>query len=226
METSLHRQLKEIYAGDQARLEAQVERFRIDVVNDGELIEIQHGSLAAIRDKVQRLLRRHRVRVVKPIVVRKQLVKQDARGGRVLARRQSPRQGSALDVFDELVYFTRVFPHGNLSLDVPLVEIEEWRFPGHGRRRRWRQNDHQIEDQRLVNVQRVHRLVAARDLWKLLPQKLPRRFHTGHLAEAAGVSRAIAQRIVYCLRHAGAAETIGKQGNTVLYRRPPQTPPA
>ncbi|MCP4007438.1 MAG: hypothetical protein GY725_24920 [bacterium] len=55
--------------------------YGIDVVREGELIEIQHGSLAAIRGKIRDLLQSHRVLVVKPIVRRKQLVKQDAKGG-------------------------------------------------------------------------------------------------------------------------------------------------
>ena len=30
------------------------------------------------------------------------------------------------------VHFTRVFPHRRLTLEVVLIEIEEWRYPGHG----------------------------------------------------------------------------------------------
>ena len=41
-----------------------------------QLIEIQHGSLAAIRDKIRKLVENHRVLVVKPIVRQKLLVKQ------------------------------------------------------------------------------------------------------------------------------------------------------
>jgi hypothetical protein len=223
METSLHRRLKEIYAEGGARIEAPVGRFRIDVVSGDELIEIQHGSLAAIRDKVCRLLRRYRVLVVKPIVVCKQLVRQDAPGGRVLGRRKSPKRGSPLDLFDELVYFTSVFPHRNLSLEMPLVDIEEWRFPGHGRRRRWRDRDHEVEDQKLVHVHHVHRLATAADLWGLLPHPLREPFHSGDLAEAAGVHRWVAQRILYCLRRTGAARPVGKTGNALLYQRTPVT---
>jgi len=84
--------------------------YRIDVLSDGELIEIQHGSLAAIRDKVARLLPDYRVLVVKPIVVRKHLVKQDSKGGRIISRRMSPKQGDILDLFHELVHFTVFFP--------------------------------------------------------------------------------------------------------------------
>ena len=82
METSLHRQLKEYYARSEARYEVPVDGFRIDVVNGKILVEIQHGSLAAIRNKLRQLLKRHTVHVVKPIVARKCLVKQSRKGGR------------------------------------------------------------------------------------------------------------------------------------------------
>jgi hypothetical protein len=224
METSLHRQLKEIYADGEAQLEAPLEKFRIDVVCGDELVEIQHGSLAAIRDKVGQLLPTHRVLVVKPIIRCKWIVRQDARGGRVLSRRRSPKQGGVLDLFHELIYFTRVFPHANLSLEVPLVEIEEWRYPGHGRRRRWRVNDHEIEDQKLLRVDRVHRFRSGDDLIRLLPKGLPSPFHTGHLAQQCGVPRWVAQRIAYCLRKMKLACEAGKAGNARLYQLPrPQT---
>ncbi len=220
METSLHRQLKEIYADGESQLEAALDAYRIDVVCGGELVEIQHGSLAAIRDKVAKLLVSHRVLVVKPIVSCKWIVRQDARGGRVLSRRRSPKQGGVLDLFHELVYFTRVFPHANLSLEVPLVEIEELRYPGHGRRRRWRANDHQIEDQKLLRVHRVHRFRSGDDLLRLLPKGLPAVFHTGHVAAGCEVPRWVAQRMTYCLRKMGLAEEAGKEGNARLYRLP------
>jgi hypothetical protein len=122
-------------------------------------------------------------------------------------------------LFHELVYFTRVFPHPRLTLQTPLVEIEERRYPGHGRRRRWRRNDHVVEDQRLVAVVGVHQFCAATDLLTILPTDLPQPFHSGHLAAGLGISRWIAQRIVYCLRQTGAAETCGKAGNALLYKR-------
>ena len=219
METSLHRQLKLLYAADDAQVEVPVGRYRIDVISDDELIEIQHGSFSAIRDKVRQLLRRHRVRVVKPIIHHKQLVKQDEKGGQVISRRRSPKSGTVLDLFDELIYFTRIFPHKNLALEVALVDVEEWRYPGHGRRRRHRKSDHQIEDQRLLQLHQVHQVNRSRDLWSLIPGKLPKPFHTGHLAAAADVSRWYAQRIAYCLRKTGAAKQVGKSGNAILYQR-------
>ncbi|HND55708.1 MAG TPA: hypothetical protein PLV92_25005 [Pirellulaceae bacterium] len=219
METTLHQQLKQRYATDGARQEVVLGDYRIDVVKgDEQLIEIQHGSLAAIRDKIGRLLKKHDVLVVKPLVIRKQLVLLDRRGGRVVSRRGSPKRGQIWDLFHELVYFTRVFPHPRLVLEVPLVEIEEWRFPGHGRRRRWRSKDHVVEDQRLTKVESTMTLRTVDDLLRLLPSDLPCPFHTGHLAESAGMQRWVAQRVAYCLRKTGAVVQDGKQGNALLYR--------
>ena len=219
METSLHRQLKQLYADRGARVEAPLDNYRIDVICEGELIEIQHGSLAAIRRKVQNLLKGHRVLVVKPIILQKRLVKQQTRGGKILGRRMSPKRGGVIDLFDELIYFTRVFPHQNLALEVPLVDVEEWRYPGHGRRRRHRRNDHQVEDQKLLRLHRIHRFRTSGDLLQLVPRELPNPFHTGHLAAKMDVPRGKAQRIAYCLRHMGALSEVGKYGNARLYSR-------
>ncbi len=219
METSLHRQLKAHYALDESQTEVVLGDYRIDAIRGGRLIEIQHGSLAAIRDKIAKLLENHRVTVVKPIVAVKHLVKLKKRGGTVVDRRRSPKRGQLLDVFDELVYFTRVFPHRRLVLEVALVEVEELRYPGHGRRRRRRPNDFQVEDQQLIEIVDTHRFRTLADLRKMLPAGLPAIFHTGHLAEGLEVRRHIAQRMAYCLRETGAIHTVGKQGNAVLYSR-------
>jgi len=220
VETSLHRQLKQIYAGAQARTEVVLDSYRIDAVSRGRLIEIQHGSLAAIRDKIRRLCENHRVLVVKPIVREKLIVKFSAANGPEVLRRKSPKRGQLVDVFDELVYFTRTFPHPRLSLEVVLVDVEEHRFPGHGRRRRWRRNDHVVADQRLVSIGDSVRLRSAVDLLRLLPKRIPGEFHSGQLAEHCGVRRHIAQRIAYCLREMKAIEQVGKQGNALMYRLP------
>ncbi|MEX2316251.1 MAG: hypothetical protein WD669_03800 [Pirellulales bacterium] len=219
METTLHRQLKERYMVEGAVVEQRVGRYRIDVARPDQLVEIQLASLTAIRDKIAALVREHRVLLVKPIVARKVLVKLSRAGGRVVERRQSPKRGRLLDLFDELVHFTRVFPNRRLVLEVPLVEIEEWRYPGHGRRRWRRPGDHQVEDQRLVNVLEVHQFHSAVDLFRLLPRRLPRPFHTGQLAEQLGIQRWLAQRVAYCLRETGAVKTVGKHRGAWLYQR-------
>jgi len=225
METSLHKQLKSLYGGPRAEFEVPVGKYRVDVVAGGRLVEIQHGPLWAIRDKVRHLLREHRVTVVKPIVVRKRLIKRAKKGGKVVERRYSPKRGRPVDLFDDLVHFTRVFPHRRLTLEVALVEIEEWRYPGHGRRRRWREDDHQVEDQKLIEVRGTRRFRTGRDLAGLIGCRLPDPFHTGHLAESLDVPRWMAQRVAYCLRESGTTQPVGKRGNAWLYRWAPDAVP-
>src|SRR6476619_5962066 len=104
METSLHRCLKSHYARPGAKYEEKLGQYRIDVHNGHELVEIQHGSLASIRDKIARLVIEHEVLVVKPIVGRKTIIRLDSPDGNEVSRRLSPKQGTLLDVFDELIY--------------------------------------------------------------------------------------------------------------------------
>jgi len=220
MESTLHRQLKRIWAGPEARCEVRLGQYIIDCVVDDELIEIQHGSLTAIRDKIAHLLERHRVRVVKPIIIRKVLCKRRRKNGTKIERRLSPKSGGIADLFGELMHFTRVFPHPRLILDVPLIEVEEWRIPGHGRRRRWRANDQITEDQTLTRLADVVRLSTVADLRTVLEpaaHALPPRFHTGDLAKALTVPRWQAQQIAYVLRHCAAVTVVGKHRVAWLY---------
>jgi hypothetical protein len=219
METSLHRQLKEQFRLPHAEVEVKVGRFRIDVVNDGTLVEIQQSGLSAIRDKVNKLLKDgYRVEVVKPLIARKRLIRLASENGRVVHRRWSPKRETDLSVFDELLYFTRVFPHPNLKLIVPLVEIDEVRYPGHGRRRRWGRKDYQVKDRVLVKMLGMQSYATAQDLHQLLPDDLAAPFDTRQLAEALQIGRFDAQRIGYVLRKTGSAVQAGKRGNSLLYR--------
>ena len=83
VEFTLHRQLKEPFgpvAG--GRLEVIVDGFRIDAVaGDGVLIEVQSGSLGPLRPKLCRLLPLYRVRVVKPVIVSRRLIRRAGRTG-------------------------------------------------------------------------------------------------------------------------------------------------
>ncbi len=217
METTLHQQLKTLYAPGNAQTEVKLGKFRIDVVDQEQLIEIQHASLAAIRAKIQKLLQTYRVKVVKPVVERKYLVSLDRRNGRVKRRRLSPKRGVLLDVFDELTHFVPVYPHPNLILEVPLLDVEEYRYPGHGRRRRWRQNDFVVQDRKLLKLKGKYQFRESVDLRRLIDRHLPTPFDTANLADAMQINRGFAQRIAYCLVNTRAAARIGKRGNAWLY---------
>jgi hypothetical protein len=218
METSLHRQLKLLYGGSPDDVEVSVDGYRIDAVVRGRLIEIQQASLAALRDKVCRLLANHRVTVVKPLVSRKFLIRRDHPNGEVVSSRFSPMRETVLNVFEDLVHFVTVFPHPRLTLEVVLTEQEEHRISRVRKRRR--SPDYRVDDRLLVGIVESRRLKTAADLRKLLPAALPAEFTTGELAAQAGIPRWLAQKMAYCLRKTGAIEVLGKRANAWLYGIP------
>lgn len=221
MESTLHSQLKMLYGGSAEGVEVQVDGYRIDAVVRGRLFEIQQASLGALRDKVRKLLERHRVVVVKPLVSRKYLIRREVADGDIVSARFSPIRESVLNLFEDMVHFVNVFPHPRLTLEVVLTEQEEHRVTRVRRRRRG--PDYRVEDRRLTGVVSTTRLKTVSDLRKLLPDTLPLEFTTQDLAEHAGIRRWLAQKMAYCLRMTGAITVIGKRGNSQLYSIPRRT---
>jgi hypothetical protein len=215
VEFTLHRQLKEPFgpaAG--GRLEVVVDGFRIDAVaGDGALIEVQSGSLGPLRSKLSRLLPRYRVRVVKPVILSRRLIRRADRDGSDLSARLSPKRGELSDVFEDLVGVAPLLSHPNLRVDLLSLAIDEIRLPRRGR------PGFTVLDRRLRTVLGTVALERARDLWDLLPPGLDDPFTTRDLARLLGGNLHNAQRVAYCLRESGAAEGVGKQGNHRVYRR-------
>jgi hypothetical protein len=216
VETSLHRTLKDRY-GPQAggRQEVCMHGFRVDAVAaDGELVEIQSAALGPLRGKLSRLLPGSRVRVVKPVVVAKRVVRRSRLEGADLSSRLSPKRGALVDVFDDLIGLARVFPHPNLAIEVLAVEVDEIRVP---QRRR---PGYAVVDRTLRTILERVALLSAADLWGLLPEGLGEvPFTTRELADQLGRPLAFAQRVAYCLRLSRAATDAGKAGNARIYRR-------
>lgn len=216
METTLHRQLKEHYIAQRGgRCEVVVGGYRIDAVDDGgELIEAQTGALGALKGKLSTLLPHHRIRVVKPVVLRRRITRRDRANGPDLSSRWSPLRGDLIDVFDDLVGLAALFPHENLSIDLLGVSVEE------ARTTRRRRPGYRVVDRRLIEIVETVALVGPRDLWELLPPGLDESepFTTRDLARKLGRPLGFAQRVAYCLRLSGAAAVVGKRGNSRIYQ--------
>lgn len=216
METSLHQDLKVRYGLDRGGLcEVAIGGFRIDAVDEeGTLVEVQSGSLGALKPKLRTLLPGHRVRIVKPVVMRRRIIRRDRLDGPDRSSRQSPKRGALIDVFDDLVGVAAFLADENLSVELLGVAIEEVRI---ARRRR---PGYRVIDRRLDHVVESLRIDAPDDLWGLLPAGLPdsEPFTTRDLARKLDRPLPFAQRVAYCLRLSGAAHPVGKLGNSHLYK--------
>lgn len=216
-EKSLHAALKDWYAAPGDRTEQPVDGYVVDLVRGEELIEIQTRNFAAMKRKLAALLQNHAVRLVHPIPARKWIVRLDRDGATVLSRRRSPKRGTLLDVFDELVSIPHLVAHPRFALEVLLVAVEETRQQdGRGS---WRRRGWSIHDQVLVGVKSQHRFHGPADFAALLPKTLPDGFTSNAIAARLGVRHSQGQKIAYCLRHMGAIEIAGKQGNAYRYER-------
>lgn len=208
--------MKRWYAEEGDRIEEPVDGFVVDIVRGEILIEIQTRGFAAMKRKLDRLLDHHQLRIVHPIPVEKRILKIDD-GGAIVSRRRSPKQGTVVDIFGELVSFPTLISHPGLTIEVLLTREEEVRrFDG---TKAWRRRGWVVEERRLIEV--VDRIVieSPASLAALLPEGLPAEFTTADLASDLECGRRLAQQMTYCLRHVGAIEMVGKSGNSILYSR-------
>ena len=219
-EGSLHAALKARYAATlpEARVEAVVDGFVVDVVGQDELIEIQTASFGSASRKLEQLVVAHRVVLVHPIPIERWLVLVDADGA-VLRRRRSPKRGLALDLFDELVHIPSLVADPHFRVELALTREEEIRGPiPVGARYRYPRAWWRL-DRRLIDVVETLRIDAPADLLELLPEGLPEPFTTADIVAATGRSKRLAMRAVYCLERSGAVTRLPRRGRHVAYRR-------
>ncbi len=215
-EKPLHASLKRWYALPGDRIEVPFEGYVIDLVREDLLIEVQTRSFSSLKSKLTTLLEGgHRVRIVHPIAVDRWIVKVDEAGDE-LGRRRSPKHGSALDIFSELVSFPGLIVSPHLEFELVFVNDEEIRR--HRPDGPWRRNGWAIVERRLVDVVETLRIATPGDLASLLPAGLGETFTTADLAERLGRPRRLAQQMAYCLRKAGAIEPVGNVGKAVEFR--------
>lgn len=215
-ESSLHLSLKEWYSKPGDLLETQVDGFIVDLVRGDLCVEIQTGNFAAIKKKISSLLDHHPVRIVYPIPFERILVRVDMNTERVLQRRKSPKKGTYLDVFGELVRIPRLVSRENLSIDVLLIREEQvWLNDGNGS---WRRKGWSKSDRRLIEVVQDRLFASPWDYQSLLPAGLPDLFTVNDLAAASRYPRRFAGKMAYCLRNIGVLEICGKRERSYLYR--------
>lgn len=215
-EGPLHAALKAAYVANGGVAEVPVETFVADAVRNGVMYEIQTGSFSGLGRKLAALVEVGPVVLVHPITKNKTIVKQPAKKGAQADVRKSPKHGHPVHIVNELVYIPQMLNHPNFAVEVVLTEEQELRTydPRKNRRRGgWR-----VQERRLLNIADGLRINAMSDLYDFLLADLMEPFGTRELADALHQPLHIAQKMAYCLRHAGVTEIVGKLGNALQYR--------
>ena len=217
-EKPLHAALKRWAAEPGDRFEVPIGRFVADIVRGDEILEIQTGSTVVLKRKLSTLLARHAVRLVLPIAALKTLITLDETGAEVGSRR-SPRRGSLLDAFHELMNLRTFLGDPNFAVDIVLIHEEEVRRPRLRKRTRAYQKRWEIEERRLIEVVDSVSLHHPADYLAFIPPTLADPFTTTDLGEAIGRPRRMATKMAYVLREIGVLTAVGKAGNSILYER-------
>ena len=217
-EKPLHAALKRWAAEDGDRFEVPVGRFVADIVRGDLVLEIQTGSTSVLKRKLSALLARHAVRLLLPVASVKTITTLDAAGAAIGSRR-SPKHGSLLDAFHELINLRALLGDPNFSIDIVLIHEEEVRRPRSRPRRRRYQKEWEVHERRLVEVIDSVTLQHPADYLAFVPASLAEPFTTGELGKAIGRPSAIARKIAYVLREMGVLAAVGKAGNSILYER-------
>ena len=215
-ERSLHAKIKELYNTPDSETEVRVDGFIIDVVREDLLIEVQTGKFSSIKDKLFKLMKNHRVRLVHPIAQEKWVVRQ-SKNGEVIGRRKSPKKMGILHIFEELVSIPTFIVHSNFELEVLLTMEEEIRVndgKGSWRRKGWSSVDNILVD--IVDRRLFH---TPQDFLDLIPDTIDEPFTTKTLFEVLEIPRRLVQKMTYCMRKMGILKVVGKEGNAHLYIR-------
>lgn len=215
-ESSLHRELKNLYAGQGGQTEVDAVGFVADCISpSGEYVEVQTGNFGSLRKKAKELTRLNALKIVFPVIINKYIEVSDGEGNR-LYRRKSPRRGTPWEVFDELIHAPELPLLKNITLEIVLVDAEERRVSdGKGS---WRRKGVSIHDRRILALCDTIRLAKPKDYLRFVPFKKGEEFTSATLGEITSIGSSLAGKTLYVLNRLGVVKKVGKKGKSYLYR--------
>ena len=243
-ESPLHAALKELYAAENGGKTEQIIEGSSSIADvllpDGSVIEIQTGSISALKEKISCLISKNRrVTIVRPVAIEKTIVTVDG-DGNVLSKKRSPKRETVYSVFRGMTKLAGMIPNDLLTIEILLTRISERRMvtdepvqlENKSRRhlRKWIPLGKE-----LVSVEGKKTLRTEEDYLSLIPESVPEPFTAGEIAEAvlefgtdpfsgetmtAGARKDAAKgarMVLWLLRKCGIAREAGKKGRSKSY---------
>ena len=215
-EKTLHAVLKAFKDPDEDHHEIPVENYIADIYHDGTITEIQTAHMDAMRAKLACFLPKYPVRIVYPIPAGKWIIWVSPETGEILRRNRSPVRGSFYHAFRELYRIRPFLKEPNLSLELLLIDIDEYRLLD-GWSRDGKRGSHRYDR---IPLQLQDRMVlsSAEDYRQLIPEELPEIFTSADFAAAVHFKKTGFSTVLLLLTELGVVERTGKKGNAWLYR--------
>ena len=216
-EKTIHAVLKFYFAPDPCHQEQKVHNYVADILKDDQIIEIQTRNFNTLRRKLDAFLPEHQVRIVYPVAYNKWLCWVNETTGEVTKPRKSPKVGSPTAIFPELYRIKDYLKHPNLSLQIMMLDIEEYRLLNGWSKDKKKGSTR--NDGIPINLADEIIIKETSDYVKLIPDNLPTQFTTKDYKKAAHVSQGCAWTALNILSHVNAIKLVGKQGNSHLFER-------
>jgi hypothetical protein len=215
-EFSLHSEIKKIYSLPGDQFEVKLGNYIVDILRENLIIEVQTKNFSALKEKLQVLTEKHKVRLVYPLPEKKWIT-HATKNQLFLNTRKSTRKGKLTDLFRELVMIPHMIGEENFSLEVLLIDEEEIRCDdGKGS---WRRRGVSIKERKLLKVNDRILFQTKADYLKILPEDLNEVFTNKELAKLAKISVRTARQITYCLRKSEVIRLVGKKGRQFVFQK-------
>ena len=185
-EKTLHAVLKLYYEPDEDKHEVAMSGYYADIYNDKGIIEIQTRQLNKLRDKLSVFLQDYHVTVVYPLPFNKWLSWVNPDNGEVQGRRKSPRHFTEYDAFYELYKIKSYLKNPNLSINLVLMDMEEYKLLNGWSYDKKRGSTRY--DRVPVGIRRIVKFDRIEEYMQLVPADLKEVFTVKDFAMAAGVS--------------------------------------
>jgi len=202
-EKTLHSALKYYYEPNELSHEQKAGGSIADIKNADGIIEVQTGSLGALKAKLARYVIASDVTVVHPVIRKTVIVTVDPKTGEV-RRSHSSRVGRPEDAFLQLMYLGGVLKSPRLRVALPILDIEERRMVvsrGRGRKKGFEKLDKiptALIDEAI--------LACAEDYLCFVPERLlsaPAGFTVAQLVKETHYRDATARALLYTLMNMG-----------------------
>lgn len=214
-EKTLHAVLKLYYEPDEDKHEVAMSGYYADIYNDKGIIEIQTRQLNKLRDKLSVFLQDYHVTVVYPLPFNKWLSWVNPDNGEVQGRRKSPRHFTEYDAFYELYKIKSYLKNPNLSINLVLMDMEEYKLLNGWSYDKKRGSTRY--DRVPVGIRRIVRFDRIEDYMQLVPADLKEEFTVKDFAMAAGVSVEASRYTLNILNYLEIVKRTGRVKNGYVY---------
>lgn len=127
-EKTLHAVLKNYIDPDEDHQEIPIDNYVADIYHDGRITEIQTAHMDAMRARLSCFLPQYPVRIVYPVPAEKWIIWVDPDTGELLKKNRSPLRGSFYHAFRELYRIRPFLLDPNLSFELMLIDLDEYRL--------------------------------------------------------------------------------------------------